>query len=164
MSKWRRVQLSASERATTKTFLSRYGFAARCEATALPRRRVFIGNLGYAPGSRSCPTVLITNHKAKGRTRGIARIGSRVLRRGRAVASHRAAKPYRRRDATKNFVRKTRTSELATRRIEIKKRGTCPRCLLAYSHFPAFCNFLIFRLTSSRFNGLILSRNTIPSQ
>lgn len=33
-----------------------------------------------------------------------------------------------------------------------------------YSHFPAFCSFLIFRLTISRFKGLILSRNTIPSQ
>ena len=31
-------------------------------------------------------------------------------------------------------------------------------------HFPAFCNFLILRFTSSRLRGLILSRKTMPSQ
>src|SRR6266511_924524 len=37
-------------------------------------------------------------------------------------------------------------------------------CSCPHPHLPAFCSFLILRFTNSRLRGLILSRNTMPSQ
>ncbi len=111
----------------------RHGFAARCEAVALPRRPVAVSRLGYALGSGSArnDAVLLRPHgrfmcgsphhrierttpksqpaRGEARTRGEAQVLAAVGRRGRATASHRAAKPLR-----KNLAQKTRSRRFVT--------------------------------------------------
>ena len=68
-----------------------YGFAARCEATAMPRRMLPLFFSGYAPGL--CCALETFALRGIARTKGLAQRERTTSRRGVAVASHRAAKP-----------------------------------------------------------------------
>ena len=67
----------------------RFGFAAGCEAVAMPRQQKDILFPGYAPGSG----LALQIYWAKGHTRGKVQNVKASLRRGVAIASHPAAKP-----------------------------------------------------------------------
>jgi len=68
----------------------RLGFAVGCEARALPRRPGFFWLLGYAPSASLAPEVLWQSQN-----QGAAQFSAGAKRRGRARASHPAAKPRR---------------------------------------------------------------------
>jgi hypothetical protein len=68
-----------------------YGFAARCEATAMPRRMLPLFISGYAPGLGCALETFALRGLA--RTKGLAQRERTTSRRGVALASHRAAKP-----------------------------------------------------------------------
>src|SRR5436190_24120921 len=74
----------------------RLGFAAGCEAVAMPRQQHPALFAGYAPGPGFALRILW----AKGRTKGITQNVKGASGRGRATASHPAAKPMLHRSRT----------------------------------------------------------------